>query len=709
MSAVNSQIGADIVSDEIFVMENPKTAFKDRASAATKYGIPVAWAEPGEKVTHLPEWHLRATTDDTQIDKWNAENENRNSILVAQAKMGGFWFLDIDKKETLQRIKAETGQTIPDWWMSRSQEGRGHFGFKQSPASIAMGNIPETMVKDHAFSCRVDDMYIIGPLSYRKDLNRNYEYIKDVPPVEAPQWLIDWILKQRIVEKPVVADNDNDPIAEGGRNARLASIAGKLRNAGSTREEIESTLLRINEERCQPPLSADEVRIVANSISKYQIGKDDSVIVAGRIAGSQHISSGIEVKAPEIDATGVSIYPSFPRFTMKNTTLFEGLVDPAVKTSSKYAELIWLPAVQLALNYLFGRVRIKDQNVNLNMYLGLISPYGKFFKSSSCELAQKYFEVMGYASSYRPSMRNADGKMVVMQAGSTEGFGKVVSGLNANRAVLYNDELAKMVSKAGIENASFSYDLLSWYGSAEWGNTVLNSKNNFSFPAGSYCFSWQWCTTDRSFNRLWPKIAGIASGMEDRMFFLLSPTEPRATTPYSDPFLGDAAVRTRKALDAAVEQGVYPYEDVESAFALLSGMDPRSMQLAQMLALYFAVDLQEDGERLTMITPECLERALTLVAYRNDVRKYLEPIEADTAQGRIQKEIVREVKQAGGKMKYRDLCRNMDYGRFGSYIWKQAISGMLTIDPPMLVEWNEKTTKGRTVHFVGIPRQEDED
>ena len=462
-------------------------------------------------------------------------------------------------------------------------------------------------------------------------------------------------------------------------------------------EDLKAKVYQFNSEFCVPPLDESELdRTVLSSTVKKRRAKDEEV-------RTNTLSTAVTnlVPVPELDTSGLTAYPEFPRWVLVGTTIDNGLVRPVVEASSKYPELVFMPAVQVMLNYLFGRVRIKDQSVNLNMYLGLISPYGKFFKSSCCELAHKYFECAGLASSYKTSMSNADGKIIIMQIGSTEGFGKTMPRLSASHAIIYNDELSKMVSKAGIESSSYAYDLLSWYGSGEWGNTVLTDKNQFTFPAGSYAFSWQWCTTDRGFNRQWPRIADMASGMEDRLFFTLSPKEPKPTTPYKDPAFQEGAIKTRQAIDAAVDRGVFEYEDAAGAVRILNGMDPRSMQLVQMLALYFAVDLQED-----CITPDCLERAEGLVKYRNAVRDYLEPIEADNQQGRIQKEILRELKQAGGKLKYRDLCLNMDYGRFGTYVWKTAFTGML--EARMIVQWDEQTPSGRTAHWVGIPKVEDE-
>jgi len=138
------------------------------------------------------------------------------------------------------------------------------------------------------------------------------------------------------------------------------------------------------------------------------------------------------------------------------------------------------------------------------------------------------------------------------------------------------------------------------------------------------------------------------------------------------------------------------------ATEVLNGLDPRSMQLVQKLALYFAVDLEESE-----ITFDCLERAEALVQYRNAVRKYLEPIEADNQLGRLQQEILRELKQNGGKMRYRDLCRNMGNNRYGTDLWRSAYTGLRKEE--MITEWHPKTLSNRLTHMVGIPKVDEED
>ena len=507
------------------------------------------------------------------------------------------------------------------------------------------------------------------------------------------------------VKKPVDATPTGEPIVDGGRNSMLTRIAGKLRGQGLSRELIEAHLLDLNTARCVPPLPDEDISVIAASVSRYEAGRpeDETVLtIGGKPMGSPSATAVEQAPAlPEIDTREAALRPAFPYWVIDGTTIGEGLIKPALASSSKHAEFLFLPAVQCMVNSMYGKVRMKHQTVTMNLFVGLVSPYGKFFKSTSCELVHDYFKQAGLAAVYTPSMRNAGAKTIITGAGSPEGFGKLMSGLNCRNAVLYNDELGKFVAKAGIESSSFSSDLLTFYGSGEFNNTVKSARDSFAFESGSYCFSWLWCTTDRGFNRHWPKLAGISTGLEDRMFFCLGPEKPKENKDYQDPVFITAATETRKAVDAAIRQSVFEYEHRPAVQAALGNLDPRSMQLVQTLALYFAVDL-----RLPEVDNDCLERAKALVEYRNAVAAFLAPIEALNEQARLQKEIRRELRRNRGQMKYRELCRKLHYEDYGSETWGRAVSGLIK-DGDAVQFFIPTPGSNRKTHMIGLARQDD--
>lgn len=65
-------------------------------------------------------------------------------------------------------------------------------------------------------------------------------------------------------------------VVEGGRNTYLTSLGGKLRRDGLAAAAIEATLLQFNATLCSPPLPEQEVRVIAQSVSRYPAGPGDT-------------------------------------------------------------------------------------------------------------------------------------------------------------------------------------------------------------------------------------------------------------------------------------------------------------------------------------------------------------------------------------------------------------------------------------------------
>ncbi len=62
------------------------------------------------------------------------------------------------------------------------------------------------------------------------------------------------------------------PICEGSRNTILTSVAGSLRDRGLDEETMKIVLLEVNNLRCEPSLSHDEVERIARSVCRYPAG-----------------------------------------------------------------------------------------------------------------------------------------------------------------------------------------------------------------------------------------------------------------------------------------------------------------------------------------------------------------------------------------------------------------------------------------------------
>jgi hypothetical protein len=666
------------------------------------FGAYVAPVEPESKVCKLPDWQNKATRDLAQALAWSAENPRYNCAIVG--KPDGVWGFD-DDGGVLSEYEAQHG-TIKTY-RTKTVSGGTHLLFKANAASIAMGNL--TAKDEHGgelFSCRVDNRYVISAGSVAHPNNdpqqplTAYTATDTTSPIEAPDTFIAF-LKQRsksATPAPAQPAKPAGKVHKGGRNNHLTSRVGKAHAAGVNMPELLAFGLQVNEQDCVPPLEEREVRTLCESVAKYPNPPTGSIV----FPPASNTASQVAKPKFEIDSGDSATRPEFPRWCMVGTSLYENLAKPVSEVNSKWPELVWMPAVQLMMNALQGHVKIQHVNTNLNLFLGLVSPPGKFFKSSSCELAQEYFKLAGLTDTYRTSMRNSEGRTIILETGSSEGFGLRMSEINGKKAILFNDELGRLVAKAGVENSSLSSDLLKWYESGAFGNTITNKKNTFSFEAGQYCFGWLWATTTKGFNKQWPKLAGTVSGLEDRMFFLVTPEKPKELVMETYVFLGDKAIETKKLYDAALNQGVYELVDSTQA-ELVAGKftNPRSMNMLFKFALYFAVDM---GKQI--VDECCLERAAALVKYREQAAAYLAPIEADNAQARLQQEIIRELKQNRGKLSYRELCRELNYTRIGSYQWDQAFKGIISDEQIFLFE--EPGSRGQVKKMVGLRKWDEE-
>jgi hypothetical protein len=92
-------------------------------------------------------------------------------------------------------------------------------------------------------------------------------------PLDVDVWLE---TAPELAEAPRQAVAEGDHILDGARNKTLASLAGTMRKRGMTQESIKAALLAENALRCNPPLPADEVGSIAESIGRYAPAKAKS-------------------------------------------------------------------------------------------------------------------------------------------------------------------------------------------------------------------------------------------------------------------------------------------------------------------------------------------------------------------------------------------------------------------------------------------------
>ena len=79
-------------------------------------------------------------------------------------------------------------------------------------------------------------------------------------------------------------------VRKGKRDSTFIALAGKLRSAGLTPDEIELTLLAANKRVCDPPLAEGEVRKIARSAGRYDADRELTRIADDTISNCDDVS-----------------------------------------------------------------------------------------------------------------------------------------------------------------------------------------------------------------------------------------------------------------------------------------------------------------------------------------------------------------------------------------------------------------------------------
>lgn len=259
----------------------------DLLNAALRYaelGYPVFPCTPGAKTPITPHGFKDATTDAERIEAWWTEHPTAN-IATPTA---GLLVVDVDGAENIWPADLDRAGDLAGGPLSLTPRGGRHHIFRQ-PAGRAWSNTVGRLAP--RVDTRANGGYIVLPPSrvngtaYRWAERLELDTGPDRLP-EPPEWIaiqLNGILGHGIGHGSLTGvlpgdqHGDGNLISAGQRNDALARLAGTMRRAGFTREEISAALVQVNQNRCQPPLKAREVEKIAASICRYE---PDQVAVA---------------------------------------------------------------------------------------------------------------------------------------------------------------------------------------------------------------------------------------------------------------------------------------------------------------------------------------------------------------------------------------------------------------------------------------------
>jgi len=207
-----------------------------------------------------------------QIEQWLTRWPAANiGILTGQSS--GLVVVDVDGEDGKASLKALTATHAPLPKTLCVKTGRAgvdgkrkgcHYYFR-APAVAIIRNSAGILGK--GLDVRGEGGYVVAPPSLHPS-GLLYEWRAPEQPIaDLPPWLVAKLAETKTTIE--VAPVQGEVIAEGGRNAGLASLAGTMRRRGMSPDAIEAALMKENAARCRPPLPASEVREIARSVGRY--------------------------------------------------------------------------------------------------------------------------------------------------------------------------------------------------------------------------------------------------------------------------------------------------------------------------------------------------------------------------------------------------------------------------------------------------------
>src|ERR1035441_4436444 len=148
-----------------------RMSFISIATPFVALGIPVFPLMPETKIPPAGFHFLEeATIDPAKVASWNEENPDYNVALLAN---GEFCFLEFDVAKGMSTAAAEMGHEIPVTRTQVSGKGFGHYIFRHTERSRALGNRSVNLPDGGEwFSFRADNKYLVGAGSLHP--NGNY-------------------------------------------------------------------------------------------------------------------------------------------------------------------------------------------------------------------------------------------------------------------------------------------------------------------------------------------------------------------------------------------------------------------------------------------------------------------------------------------------------------------------------------------------------
>ena len=215
-----------------------------------------------------------ATTDAAQVKAWWQQWPNANIGIATGKRSGGIFVIDLDIDEdkgidgyhTLEDWQRENGK-FPETWTAITGRGGYHLYFHSNSEIKNRAGIIDGV------DVRGDGGYVVAPPSVHSNGNRyEWEYDPEEYNLADANNNVKFFLETGI-NSPGERFSMPDIVNAGERNEMIFRFACMMQAKGASDESVFAATMAENNAKCNPPMEEKEVRIIVNSVLKYQKGK----------------------------------------------------------------------------------------------------------------------------------------------------------------------------------------------------------------------------------------------------------------------------------------------------------------------------------------------------------------------------------------------------------------------------------------------------
>lgn len=194
---------------------------------------------------------------------WAEKGLFKTGYGIVTGKVSGITVLDVDiRSGGLESLQEHDVSILDEYtWLVDTPNGR-HLYYKYSPRA-KQGQA----IFGEGVDIRNDGGFVVGPGSRVGD--KEYTWAMEHSPQEVqlsdpPEWLLQG--PGRRVDKELV--RFNEPIREGGRNKKLASLCGTLLAKEFPLGVVRGVMEYVNENYVEPPVDRKELETIMSHVKK---------------------------------------------------------------------------------------------------------------------------------------------------------------------------------------------------------------------------------------------------------------------------------------------------------------------------------------------------------------------------------------------------------------------------------------------------------